>query len=93
MDALKTIRNFYRSHGYEVKRFVFDSEAVFRSVKGRMDYAQCGYTPTDLHNKHVERLVREVKEKWRCMKADLPFTLPEWLRVDCCVRKHKLRTE
>jgi hypothetical protein len=55
LDALETIRNLYRSHGYEVKKFVFDSEAVFRSVKGRVDYAQCGYTPTDLHNKHVER--------------------------------------
>ncbi len=79
LSALDFIKNFYKSHGHEVKKFVFDNEAVFRSVKRSVDYAVCVYTPTDLHNKHVERLVREVKEKWRCMKADLPYLLPDWL--------------
>ena len=58
LAALDAIRNFYKSHGHDVKKFVFDNEVVFRSVERSVDYAKCGYTPTDLHNKHVERLVR-----------------------------------
>jgi hypothetical protein len=63
LAALDTIKSFYNSHGHDVRKFVFDNEAVFRSVQRSVDYAQCGYTHTDLHNKHVERLLREVKEK------------------------------
>jgi hypothetical protein len=59
LAALEAIKNFYKSYGHEVKKFVFDNEVVFRSVKKSVDYASCVYTPTDLHNKHVERLVRE----------------------------------
>jgi hypothetical protein len=40
------------------------------------------YTPTDLHNKHIERLVRELKEKWRCMRADLPYKMPACLNFE-----------
>ena len=82
LGALMRINNFYRSHGHKVKRFVFDNEAVFRSVQRSVDYAECVYTPTDLHNKHIERLVRELKEKWRCMRADLPYKLPNFLNFE-----------
>ncbi len=57
LAALDIIKRFYKSHGHDVKKYVFDSEAVFRSVQRSVDYAQCVYTPTDLHNKHVEKLV------------------------------------
>ncbi len=82
LDALMRIKNFYSSHGHQVKNFVFDNEAVFNSVQRSIDYARCTYTPTDLHNKHIERLVRELKEKWRCMRADLPYKLPACLNFE-----------
>jgi hypothetical protein len=82
LGALSRINNFYRSYGHRVKRFVFDNEAVFHAVQRDIDYAECTYTPTDLHNKHVERLVRELKEKWRCMRADLPYILPDFLNFE-----------
>ncbi len=47
LAALDIIKHFYKSHEHEVKKFVFDNEAVFRSVKRSVDYAQCMYTPTD----------------------------------------------
>ena len=82
LEALSRVKNFYQSHGHQVKKFVFDSEAVFKSVERSVNYAECTYTPTDLHNKHIERLVREIKERWRCMRADLPFKLPECLNFE-----------
>ncbi len=82
LEALSRINNFYCSHGHKVKRFVFDNEAVFRSVQRSVNYAECTYTPTTLHNKHLERLVRELKEKWRCMRADLPYKLPSSLNFE-----------
>ncbi len=82
LSVLERIRNFYLSYGHQVKSFVFDNEAVFNSVQRSIDYAQCTYTPTDLHNRHIERLVRELKEKWRCMRADLPYKLPACLNFE-----------
>ncbi len=52
-----------------MKKLVFDSKAVFKSAERSVNYAECTYTPIDLHNKHIERLVREIKERWRCMRA------------------------
>ncbi len=53
LGALSQINNFYWSYGHRVRRFVFDNEAVFHAVQREIDYAECAYTPTDLHNKHV----------------------------------------
>ncbi len=85
LEALFRINNFYFSHEHKVKRFVFDNEAVFHSVQRSIDNVECVYTPTDLHNKHIKhikRLVRELKEKWRCMRADQPYKLPNFLNIE-----------
>jgi hypothetical protein len=55
LEALMCINTFYQSHGHEVRKFVFDSESLFKSVERSVNYAESAYTPTDLHNKHIGR--------------------------------------
>jgi hypothetical protein len=73
------INNFYCSNEHRVKRFAFDNEAVFRSVQKCIDYAECAYTPTDLHNKPYARPFRfEQAGLSHTKRADSPDIRAEW---------------
>ena len=82
IEGLRSIIAFFLEHGHVVHRLVFDSERVFVSVDGLIPGIECSYTPAGMHNKTVERAIREIQEKTRAMEADLPYVLPSLLQFE-----------
>ena len=66
-------------HGHRVRCMVFDDEAVLKSMFDEL--RELGIVPSTypagMKNKTVERKIRELKEKVRCMKASLKYVLPK----------------
>jgi hypothetical protein len=69
-------------YGHRVRCMVFDDEAVLKSMFDEL--RELGIVPSTypagMKNKTIERKIRELKEKVRCMKASLKFVLPTKLR-------------
>ena len=81
ISAVNTVIAFYASRNHSVKRLVFDHEAVFRSLEGKITNVQVSCTPTGLHNRFVERAVQDLKQKKACAECDLPYILDDRLEV------------
>ena len=80
-DALDSVIAYYNQYGHKVSKYVFDNEAVFISCGDhlRRKGVEPVYTPSGMHNKRAERLVRELKDKMRCIECALPYELPDEL--------------
>ncbi len=50
---------------------LFDSEPVFKSIRKKsiLGDVRVEYAPPGLHNKRVERFIREVKESGKALRA------------------------
>jgi len=74
-------------HGHRVHRMVFDDEAVLKAMFD--DLREMGIVPSTfpagMKNKPVERKIRELKTKMRCMLAALNYVLPKTLRGELMV--------
>ena len=80
-DGIDVIVAFFNQYGHRVDEIVFDNEITF--VACGIHLKKCGikpsHTPSHSHNKRAERLVREVKDKMRCLECALPYDLPDEL--------------
>lgn len=82
IQAIISIIAFYLSYGHTVKVIVFDHEATFVSIEHKIPGIRVQFTPAGMKNKHVERAIREIKEKDRCTRANLPYELPAELEIE-----------
>ena len=74
--SLESIIAFYKSFGHTVRVLVMDHEATFIALENKIPGVRCQFTPATMHNKPIERAIRELKEKDRCVRAHLPYQLP-----------------
>jgi hypothetical protein len=76
--AEEIIVAWYKRHGHNVELIVSDHENAFlagqqsRNLRG----IEFRATPPGLHEKVVERAIREIRDKCRTITADLPYVLP-----------------
>lgn len=85
VQTIVSIIAFYLSYGHTVKVIVFDHEATFVAVEHKIPGVRVQFTPAGMKNKHVERAIREIKEKDRCTRANLPYELPAELEIECWI--------
>ena len=83
-EGLADIVAYFNQYGNKVERMVFDSEAVFYAVGQFLRHRGIEplYTPAGLHNRLVERLVQEVKQKVRTIEAGMLFVPPAQLKAE-----------
>jgi len=82
VQAIPSIISFYHSYGHTCKVLVFDHEATFVALENRIPGVRVQYTPAGMKNKHVERAIREIREKDRCARANLPYQVPADLEIE-----------
>ena len=85
LQAILSVIAFYASYGHTVKVIVFDHESTFVSLEHKIPGIRTQFTPAHLKNKHVERAIREIREKDRCTRANLPYELPADLEIECWI--------
>ena len=75
--ALNKIIGHMNSNGHKVYSMVFDNEATFIANFPALRKAGItpSATPSGMHNKVVEIKIKELKNKVRCMKAELKYVL------------------
>ena len=83
IQSVLSIIASYHSHGHTVKVLVCDHEQTFVAIEHKIPGVRVQFTPTGMKNKHVERAIREIKEKDRCTRAHLPYELPADLEIEC----------
>ena len=83
IQTVLSIIAFYASYGHTVKVLVCDHEQTFVAIEHKIPGVRVQYTPAGMKNKHVERAIREIKEKDRCTRANLPYELPAELEIEC----------
>ena len=81
VKACNSVMLFYSSHGHRTKRLVFDHEAVFVAVQGKIPSVVCTYTPAGLHNRLVERAIQELGIRKLSAECALPYVLDKRLEV------------
>ena len=81
VNALNTAIASFASYGHTTKRIVFDHEATFVAVQGRIHGVQCTYTPSGLHNRYIERAIQDIGIKKQCAECSLPYILDSRLEV------------
>ena len=90
-NRLNEVIQWYKGHGWEVKKVFSDRENVMGSIKRilhscvpRIDMSRCG---TDTHEKLVERYARVCRDKFRTVKASVWYPMPQYflphLLEDC----------
>ena len=74
----------YNQYGHRVRKVVFDDEAVFKSTfpEIRLFGIEPSTYPAGEKNKTIERKVRELNDKKRCMKASLKYVMPDKLEAE-----------
>ena len=82
LQATLSIIAYYLSYGHTVKVLVFDHEQTFLAMEHKIPGVRVQYTPAGVKNKHVERAIREIREKDRCTRANLPYQLPACLEIE-----------
>ena len=82
VQATLSIIAFYLSYGHTVKVILFDHESTFVAMEHKIPGVRVQFTPSGLKNKHVERAIREIREKDRCTCANLPHELPALLEIE-----------
>ena len=80
--SLESIISFYKSFGHTVRVLVMDHEATFIALENKIPGIRCQFTPATMHNKPIERAIRELKEKDRCVRAHLPYQLPYNVEIE-----------
>lgn len=83
IQTVLSIIAFYLSYGHTVKVLVCDHEQTFVAMEHKIPGVRVQFTPAGMKNKHVERAIREIKEKDRCTRANLPYELPADLEIEC----------
>ena len=83
IQTVLSIIAFYLSYGHTVKVLVCDHEQTFVAMEHKIPGVRVQFTPAGMKNKHVERAIREIKEKDRCTRASLPYELPAELEIEC----------
>jgi hypothetical protein len=66
---------WFNSHGRSVVFFLFDNEEVFKCISRRLNLIgiNVGHTPTDMHNKTIERYIQTVFGVVRSIRYDLNY--------------------
>jgi hypothetical protein len=83
LGAIKQVCRIYRTRGFRVELLLMDGE--FESLRG--DMAELGITlnttAKDEHVGEIERYIRTIKERTRCIYNTLPFTrMPARLLIE-----------
>ena len=78
LAGIKSMIHFYNSYGWKVRYVSSDSENNLLSCSSSLASYGVQLHPTvpGLHEKLIERVIRELKEKAAATLADLPYVLP-----------------
>jgi hypothetical protein len=73
--------HFYNGHGRRVVIFRFDNEIVFKCIAKKLESIgiNVGHTPTQMHNKRVEKYIQYVYRIVNTIKCDLDIEIPQEL--------------
>jgi len=86
-SVIKIVRE-YNQYGHQVKKIIFDNEAIFVSIGDAL--REIGitpkYTPAQRHNKLIERKIREIKDKCRAIRASQRYKIPDHLKGELLAR-------
>jgi hypothetical protein len=76
--AEMVIISWYKKLGHDVKTIVSDHENAFLAGQTSRNHRGIEFqaTPPGLHEKAVERVIREIRDKCRATTADLPYKVP-----------------
>ena len=74
-----SVVHFYNGHGRRVVIFRFDNETVFKCIAKKLESIgiNVGHSPTQMHNKRVEKYIQYVYRIMNTIKCDLDFELPK----------------
>ena len=81
INGLNSVIAFYSSYGHITKRLIFDHESIFIAMSNKVQGIVGIYTPAGLHNRLVERGIKNISQRKRCCQCDLPYTLDPRLEV------------
>ena len=78
----------YKAYGHTIKTFTADHESVFKSteLKELINNSGCHITLTPYqHQQRIERYVRTINDRVRCIIAGLPYVLPKFLHAELLI--------
>jgi hypothetical protein len=79
----------YKAYGHTIKTFTADHESVFKSteLKEFINNSGCHITltPPYQHQQRIERYVRTINDRVRCIIAGLPYVLPKFLHAELLI--------
>ena len=77
-DALQGVVNEYRAWGHKVVCIRSDSEAVYRSIKSRVNGLgiRAQYAAPGVHEKKAEAAVKQIRNRFSVLVASVQFNIP-----------------
>ena len=80
-DSFNSIIATFKSFHHTVQKIQCDSESALKAAKQHLNNLEIemNYTPPDMHAQRVERYVRTVKDRERCILSSTPVTIPSAL--------------
>jgi hypothetical protein len=79
----------YKAYGHNIKTFTADHESVFKSAELKEFINQSGchitLTPPYQHQQRIERYVRTINDRVRCIVAGLPYIIPKFLHTEMLI--------
>jgi hypothetical protein len=80
-DSFNSIIATFKSFHHTVQKIQCDSESALKAAKQHLNNLEIemNFTPPDMHAQRVERYVRTVKDRERCILSSTPVTIPSAL--------------
>jgi len=87
--AISQIMAEYKAYGHNIKTFTADHESVFQSTELKEFINKSGchitLTPPYQHQQRIERYVRTINDRVRCIVAGLPYIIPKFLHAEMLI--------